>query len=407
MRPPPPAEVLVSATLVTDHNEGLATASVAPVSSLSLSLATATAVYGVPLPVAVQRHKRQNRRIWTVVGAGAVALVVGLLIAVIMMMRSGSSSSNTTATTSSDNTGGSYDNDNSSPELPRQMYYAVIWGMASNCQLFSGNSTALLQCPVGAAGLSLVGMQNAVCQRRSATELTCRLEQQQNQQHQQAAVLFACFMGPTESLALQMQSLQATVQVSAPVASQCGTQLQASVLTDTTTGATTSTTTTFGGTTVSYASLGRYCRRDDSDSTSSTDWQLEADALSACQGQRRTVALQNASNSLEQVYCYDAATCAVDSTCVPSSMSPDEYHNSGDEDDGGDDRNRLLQQQACVGSNQCTSFLESVVLTAPEALPQCASVTGQEQPQQLSVDNLWAMAQTELDSRLLFLQQFL
>jgi hypothetical protein len=199
------------------------------------------------------------------------------------------------------------------------------------------------------------------------------------------------------------------------MASQCATVLQQGVV-DTTTG---QQTTFYGGKMVSYASLGRYCRRDSVTEEQATtgDWEVEAE-LSTCQGQRRTVMTNSTTNDtdgndniLQQDYCYDAATCAVKSTCVPVTGSGDDgdHGDHGDkiEDDessGSDKVETAVQDLVCVGSKQCTSLLESVVLTAPTGSSRCATVVGQQEDV-LSVEQLWAMARTELvGTRDLFLQ---
>jgi hypothetical protein len=332
------------------------------------------------------------------------------------------------------------------PTLPRQIQYAVTWGTASNCDEIMGDGVTLqLQCggttsqqlaletdPAIAIDLQLVVAANAVCQRQTATEMTCRLDTSESldltlDQWEQApaAVVFTCTAGPSESLALQLLQLQATAVLSDTMASQCATVLQQGAV-DTNTG---QQTTFYGGSAISYASLGRYCRRDTLTEEQAlravtSDWQVDAE-LSTCQGQSRTV---TTNSSLQQEYCYDVATCTAESACAPATGSGDdgddfEVKTEDDESSGISGSSgsgsgssgsgsgsgtvqTVVQDLVCVGSKQCSSLLESVVLTAPEGSSRCATVVGQQEDV-LSVEQLSAMAETEsVESRNLFLQQF-
>lgn len=479
----PVAETLVSATLVTEDSLRHASAEFSLYASHQLPTATATAVYGVPqslpsensneyvhsqLPSVMSpespRRSRKSRLVRTACLVGVVALVVGLSLALVTVVSSDSNSSSNSSTdmTNVSAEGKELDpatqttvlvNDDNgvavdvpeedvmySPALPRQIQYAVTWGTASTCDEIMGNGVTLeLQCGgTGSQGVSsidigleLVGAANAACQRQTATEMTCRLDASENPDaalnRAAAAVVFTCTVGPAESLAVQLLQLQAVAMVSDTMASQCAAVLQEGVA-DATTG---QQTTFHGGKTVSYASLGRYCRRDSvtviEEQTATGYWQVEAE-LSTCQVHSRTVATKTSAtvtntdgnnSSLEQEYCYDAATCAVESTCVPVTRSGDnnddydhddnaEIHIEDDESSGSGSGTlqTVVQDLVCVGSKQCTSLLEPIVLAAPEGSSRCATVVGQ-QDGVLSVEQLSTMARAELvGTRDLFLQQF-
>jgi hypothetical protein len=447
----PVTETLVSATLVT-----VPTAVVA--------------VYGVPLPGSGEHslplppelpsssgsRDRKKRLVRMACFVGVLAVVVGLSLALVFSGKNSSDDpppyvhrenpdtlANATTTTVLVNDANGVGMDvpeqdvANSPALPRQIQYAVTWGTASNCDEIMGDGVTLqLQCggttsqqlaletvSAIAIDLQLVVAANVVCQRQTATEMTCRLDTSESldlalDQWEQApaTVVFTCTAGPSESLAVQLLQLQATAVVSDTMASQCATVLQQGAV-DTNTG---QQTTFYGGNAVSYASLGRYCRRDTLTEeqalrTVTSDWQVEAE-LSSCQGQSRTVATNS---SLQQVYCYDKATCTAESACAPvtgSGDDGDEFEikteddessgSSGSSGSGSGTVQTVVQDLVCVGSKQCTSILESVVLTAPEGSSRCATVVGQQEDV-LSVEQLSAMVETEsMESRNLFLQQF-
>jgi hypothetical protein len=463
----PVTETLVSATLVTVPT-------------------AVAAVYGVPLPGSGEHSlpsppeslrssgslDRKKRLVRTAGFVGVLALVVGLSLALVFSGKNSSKdpapyvhqessdtlvNATTTTVLVNDANGVAMDVPEqdvaNSPALSRQIQYAVTWGTASDCEEIMGNGVTLqLQC--GGTGsqdlgldtetdtdtgidieLQLVVATNAVCQRQTATEMTCQLDTSESldlalDQWEQApaAVVFTCTAGLSESLAAQLLQLQAVAVVSETMASQCATVLQQGAL-----NATTGQQTTFyGGKTVSYASLGRYCRRDSVTEQESTlrvvtsNWQVEAE-LFTCQGQSRPIAATDSTDgngsSLQQDYCYDAATCTVESTCVHVADSSDDGDevdieieieieddessgSSGSSGSGSGTAQTTVQDPVCVGSTQCTSLLESVVLTAPEGSSRCATVVGQQEDV-LSVEQLSAMSQSELVETLdLFLQQF-
>jgi hypothetical protein len=97
----------------------------------------------------------------------------------------------------------------------------------------------------------------------------------------------------------------------------------------------------------------------------------------------------------------------------PRVLSSPHVFNDGDRDDDGDEneddesigRNKtVVEDLVYVGSKQCTSLLQSVVLIAPKGSSLCATVVGQQRDV-LSVEQLSAMSRTDIvGTRDLFLQ---
>jgi hypothetical protein len=271
----PVTETLVSATLVTVPTAVPTAIMLSPFQEWRALL---------PSPPESQRSSgsqdRKKRLVRTSCFVGVLTLVVGLSLALVFSGKNSSKdpapyvhredpdalvNAETTTVLVNDANGVAVDVPEldvaNSPALSRQIQYAVTWGTASDCEEIMGSGVTLqLRCGGTDSqdlaldtntdtaidididiDLQLVVAANAVCQRQTATEMTCQLDTSESldialDQWEQAAaaVVFTCIAGPSDSLAAQLLHLQATAVVSGTTASQCATVLQQGALDATT-----------------------------------------------------------------------------------------------------------------------------------------------------------------------------
>jgi len=410
--PLPVTELLVSATLVTEATV-VPTAVVLPVgadaSSTSLHLYAEAVTPEEQLPGANGKQRRRKTKTFllvAVVVAGVVALAVGLLLALTAtkgdddIVESSINENNindTASSTATDVTSNGSDLDANETVLEkRQMHHAVTWGTFSNCEI----STAAVELKCGNGGTLIVwDSANAICNRPfsggggndSFGILNCIIQNAKAEDEGQAVVLFAC-EGRTND------SQQATAKLPEVIVDQCSALIDTTVTGNNTLGDVVRE--TFGGRTIKYLSLARYCRGRGQEVT--TEW--HAEAVSDCQAQSRNLPL--ADGEISQLYCYDQAICAVQTTCTPELVfeGDDEEYSVSDDEEGGESTTASAPtiEQSCTGSTACSALVESVLIKDPNdsSRPQCTSLP-KEGP---SVNTMWQLVLAELDNTNQFLR---